>query len=87
MGRLGHLVNILMLLVVVGFSVKTVLRNAEWTNTETLGMAAVPVNPGNAKVLMTLGNIYAQQVRECALVGEFLCGEQSGLHKLLLVCV
>ena len=52
----------LLVLSVIAFSVKTVLRNGDWRNTETLASSAVPVNRGNAKVFMTLGTHYTQLV-------------------------
>ena len=45
------------------FSVKTVLRNAEWSTTGRITQSALVVNPGNAKVQMSMGNELAQQVR------------------------
>ena len=41
---------------------KTLMRNFDWWNTQALAESALPVNPGNAKVFVTVGNVYAQQV-------------------------
>ena len=49
-------------LVVLFYSVKTVDRNWDWGNALSLAESAVPVNPSNAKVFMTIGNHYAQHV-------------------------
>ena len=46
----------------VTYGAKTVRRNYEWGSTNLLAESAVAVNPGNAKVFMTIGNYYAQQV-------------------------
>lgn len=45
------------------FSLKTVIRNSEWKDTESLALSALYSNPSNAKVHFTLGNVLAQQVR------------------------
>lgn len=45
------------------FSAKTVARNWEWRDTESLAISGLKVNPGNAKVHFTMGNVLAQQVR------------------------
>ena len=44
------------------FTAKTVLRNAEWSTTGRITQSALVVNPGNAKVQMSMGNELAQQV-------------------------
>jgi len=44
---------------------KTVTRNFDWWNTQVLAESALLVNPGNAKVFVTIGNVYAQQVGFC----------------------
>ena len=49
-------------LLVVVFSAKTVARNADWTTTDAIVRSALKVNPGNAKVHMSMGNELAQQV-------------------------
>ena len=54
--------TIFLLLSVTTFSVKTLLRNGDWTGTEALASSAIPVNPGNAKVFMSLGTYYTQLV-------------------------
>ena len=46
------------------FSAKTLARNLEWSNTQTLAEAALKVNSGNAKVHLTMGNVLAQQVSD-----------------------
>ena len=50
-------------LLVLLYSVKTFKRNLDWGNSLSLAESAVPVNPSNAKVFMTIGNHYAQKVR------------------------
>lgn len=52
----------MLVVMVTCYSVKTVWRNYEWTDIRVLSESAVPVNPTNAKVFMTIGNHYAQQV-------------------------
>ena len=49
-------------LVLLFYSAKTITRNWDWGNTLLLAESAVPVNPSNAKVYMTIGNHYAQKV-------------------------
>ena len=44
------------------YSTKTLVRNYQWSNTQLLVEAALTVNPQNAKVLVAMGNILAQQV-------------------------
>ena len=51
-----------LVLSVTTFSIKTVLRNRDWADTKTLASSAVPVNPGNAKVFMSLATHYTQMV-------------------------
>ncbi len=46
----------------VMYGVKTARRSYEWTDIRTLSESALPVNPTNAKVYMTIGNHYAQEV-------------------------
>ena len=50
-------------LVLLLYSVKTFKRNLDWKDSLSLAESAVPVNPTNAKVFMTIGNHYAQKVR------------------------
>ncbi|XP_064394194.1 protein O-mannosyl-transferase Tmtc2-like isoform X2 [Halichondria panicea] len=65
---LRPLMTIFLLLSVTTFSVKTLLRNGDWTGTEALASSAIPVNPGNAKVFMSLGTYYTQLgQRRCEL--------------------
>lgn len=44
------------------YGAKTLQRNYQWTDSRLLAESAIMVNPGNAKVYMTLGNHYAQEV-------------------------
>lgn len=48
------------------YGTKTLQRNHEWTDIKLLSESAIAVNPTNAKVYMTIGNYYAQQV--CKLI-------------------
>lgn len=41
---------------------KTVHRNSEWQNKETLARSGLKVNPTNAKIHVTLGNVLARKV-------------------------
>ena len=50
------------------YSVKTVDRNWEWSDSLSLAEPAVPVNPSNAKVFATIANHYAQNVRHEAVL-------------------
>ena len=50
------------------FSAKTLARNWEWGNTQTLAESGLRVNWDNAKVHMTMGNVLAQQVCVCVCV-------------------
>ena len=52
------IVSLLLLL----YSVKTLRRNLDWGDSLSLAESAVPVNPSNAKVFMTIGNHHAQKV-------------------------
>lgn len=45
------------------FAIKTLSRNAEWKNTESLASSGLKVNPGNAKIYLTMGNVLARKVR------------------------
>ena len=58
------MVAILLLLLV--FSTKTVLRSAEWQSAGSIAQSALSVNPGNAKVFMSVGNELTQQVTGAA---------------------
>lgn len=44
------------------FTFKTVHRNSEWQNKETLSRSGLKVNPTNAKIHVTLGNVLARKV-------------------------
>lgn len=44
------------------FAFKTVHRNSEWQNKETLARSGLKVNPTNAKIHVTLGNFLASKV-------------------------
>lgn len=44
------------------FAFKTVHRNSEWQNKETLARSGLKVNPMNAKIHVTLGNVLASRV-------------------------
>ena len=44
------------------FAFKTVHRNSEWQNKETLARSGLKVNPTNAKIHVTLGNFLANKV-------------------------
>ena len=44
------------------FSLKTILRNKEWKDTESLALSGIIVNPLNAKIYATMGNVLAQKV-------------------------
>jgi len=44
------------------FAFKTVHRNSEWQNKETLARSGLKVNPTNAKIHVTLGNVLASRV-------------------------
>ncbi len=55
--------GLLLVVTVAFYSGKTVLRSHEWTDIKLLSESALKVNPSNAKVYMTIGNYYAQQVR------------------------
>ena len=44
------------------FAFKTVHRNSEWQNKETLAISGLKVNPTNAKIHVTLGNFLASKV-------------------------
>ena len=45
------------------FAVKTLNRNAEWKDTEGIAASGLKMNPGNAKIYLTMGNMLAQKVR------------------------
>lgn len=49
--------------VLILFAAKTVVRNTEWSDTEYLAEAGMKINPLNAKMFMTMGNVLAQKVR------------------------
>ena len=49
-------------LLVLIFSAKTLSRNSQWYNTDTLVHAGLKTNPGNAKLHMSMGNELAKQV-------------------------
>lgn len=53
------------------YSLKTVNRNCDWSNSLALAESAVSVNPSNAKVFMTIGNHYAQNVSLCVHIDTF----------------
>ena len=56
-------VALLVLVTMAFYSGKTLVRSHEWTDMKLLSESALKVNPGNAKVYMTIGNHYAQKVR------------------------
>jgi hypothetical protein len=43
------------------FSTKTIYRNFDWTSTESLAIAGLEVNPNNAKIHLTMGNVLANK--------------------------
>ena len=45
------------------FVFKTVHRNSEWLSKERLARSGLTVNPTNAKIHVTLGNVLAKKVR------------------------
>ena len=45
------------------FVFKVVHRNSEWTTKERLARSGLKVNPRNAKIHVTLGNVLARKVR------------------------
>ena len=45
------------------FVFKTVHRNSEWLSKERLATSGLTVNPTNAKIHVTLGNVLAKKVR------------------------
>jgi hypothetical protein len=48
------------------FSTKTIYRNFDWTSTESLAIAGLEVNPNNAKIHLTMGNVLANKgLRKC----------------------
>lgn len=49
------------------FSFKTVHRNSQWQNKETLARSGLKVNPMNAKIHVTLGNVLASRVSHDSL--------------------
>ena len=51
-----------MYFVLIMFSIKTVVRNTDWWDTEYLAQAGMKTNPLNAKMFMTMGNVLAQKV-------------------------
>ena len=48
--------------IMMTYSCKTLHRNAEWSNTESLAVSALYTNPSNAKVYFTMANVLAEQV-------------------------
>ena len=48
--------------ILIMFSIKTLIRNTEWWDTEYLAQAGMRTNPLNAKMFMTMGNVLAQKV-------------------------
>eukprot|EP00118_Oscarella_pearsei_P008648 m.45784 g.45784 ORF g.45784 m.45784 type:complete len:778 (+) comp33634_c0_seq6:121-2454(+) len=59
--RLSRGTSSLFYILLLLFSLKTVQRNSEWLDTQSLAKAGIRVNPGNAKVHLTLGNVLAQK--------------------------
>ena len=63
---LQRVLNLIALcLLLLTFSAKTLKRNSEWQNTESIAQSSLKVNPGNAKLHMSMGNVLAQQVCVC----------------------
>ena len=60
-GMKPHVIGVLYLILFL-YSTKTVIRNWEWSNTQEVVGAALRVNPQNARVLVAVGNVLAQQV-------------------------
>ena len=54
---------------VVMFVFKTVHRNSEWLTKERLARSGLKVNPANAKIHVTLGNVLAKKVRAIVVEG------------------
>ena len=52
-------------------SLKTVHRNTEWLNTQTLAEAGLKDNPQNAKIHLTMANALAQKVKLSLSNGRF----------------
>ena len=54
-------VYLLLLLFVLLHSVQTIRRNGDWYSEETLALSGVKINPTNAKLVLAVGNEFAQK--------------------------
>lgn len=54
------------------FSIKTFMRNSDWRDTESISLSALYVNPDNAKVYFSMGNVLAQQVKSLITISVTL---------------
>ena len=66
----------LLCIISLAFFGKTIIRNLEWKNTQSLAESALKVNPGNAKVHMTMGNVLAQQVSYSLICVHSCCRQK-----------
>ena len=69
-------------LLVLIFSAKTLSRNSQWNNTDTLVHAGLKTNPGNAKLHMSMGNELAKQVTTNLCRRSILLASSGRLCKL-----
>ena len=54
-------VSVLLFLLVLLHSCQTVRRNSQWYSEETLSLSGLQINPSNAKLVLSVGNDYAQK--------------------------
>ena len=50
-------------------SAKAIQRNFDWVSTESLATAGLQVNPNNAKIHLTMGNVLANKVYSMSELG------------------
>jgi protein O-mannosyl-transferase len=65
-----------LVLIVGGLSVRTVIRNRDWKNEDTLWMATAAVAPSGQQIHNNLGDVYARQGNYQKAVEEFTLATQ-----------
>ena len=64
------------------FVLKTVHRNSEWQTKERLARSGLKVNPTNAKIHVTLGNVLANKVCINRKMGKLHSPQVGRLRKI-----
>lgn len=64
-------VHVLLLLLLVGYGVRTIVRNKDWDHRDKLWLATVKTNPLSRQAHLNMGDVYSNQGRWVDSVREF----------------